>query len=510
MDKKVLRWNYVFQYGWVLTNVFNSILLLPLYVKNIDASTLGIWLATNSVLAWMTLVDPGVGEVLQQKIAALRGSKQINEIGNLIGSGFVASAIILLISIIVGLICYFSIGAIINKDISQYPHVSMALLLSIIATGMLLVSFTMSGINQGMHNSSHVAISSLSANFLFLGVNLTFLYMGMGVISIAFANLCRALFINVYNIIAMKKAMKKENIEMIFDKQYFKKFIKIFSFTSASKIITGVASGMDMIVLARFIAPSMITIYEINKRPINFASTFIGRHSVALMPSISHAKGSGEDASIKNLIKKQFKFYCYASIYASFVFILSYKNLITIWVGKDKYAGNTIMYLLVINSFLTLVAYFMSNVQYALGDIKKNSSFNIVRNLIYAVMIFFAARYYGIIGTLAVSVSMMFIADFFYFTYKVFKLGYVEINFLKGTLFKWLVIIPLSLLFGYGFNSLLSNMLSPDMIFAQIIITTVAFSIFFILMLLMMDADLRSNIKLFRNKILFNPIFKKL
>ena len=123
MDKKVLRWNFVFQYGWVLTNVFNSILLLPLYVKNIDSSTLGIWLATNSVLSWMTLVDPGVGEVLQQRIAELRGSKAFTEIGNMIGSGFIASAIILLISVIVGLICYFSIGAIINKNIALYPNV---------------------------------------------------------------------------------------------------------------------------------------------------------------------------------------------------------------------------------------------------------------------------------------------------------------------------------------------------------------------------------------------------
>ena len=111
-----------------------------------------------------------------------------------------------------------------------------------------------------------------------------------------------------------------------------------------------------MIVLARFIPPSMITVYEINKRPINFANTLIGRHSVALMPSISHAKGSGEHHAIIQVIKKQFKFYCYASLYASFIFCLTYKNLITLWTGRDKYAGNTITYLLVAYGFVGLVA----------------------------------------------------------------------------------------------------------------------------------------------------------
>src|SRR5829696_8458689 len=168
MDKKLLKWNFVFQYGWVLTNVFNSIVLLPLYLKNIDANTLGIWLATGAILGWITLVDPGVGEVLQQRIAELRGRNEKGEIGKLIGSGYSASAIVLLISVLLGLGCYFFIGRIIDKDVSAYPHLSTALVISVFATGLSLVSFTLIGINQGLHNSQQVAIFSLAANFLFL------------------------------------------------------------------------------------------------------------------------------------------------------------------------------------------------------------------------------------------------------------------------------------------------------------------------------------------------------
>src|SRR4051812_5504087 len=168
MDKKVLKWNFIFQYGWVLTNIFNSILLLPLYLKNIDKDTLGIWLATGNILTWMTLVDPGVGEVLQQKIAELRGRQQHNEIEKVIGSGMISSAMILLVSLIIGFVFYFLIGMIINKNVSQYPHLTLALVISIVATGLSLVSFGLSGINQGLHNSAPVAISSVSANFLFL------------------------------------------------------------------------------------------------------------------------------------------------------------------------------------------------------------------------------------------------------------------------------------------------------------------------------------------------------
>jgi O-antigen/teichoic acid export membrane protein len=194
MDKKVLRWNFVFQYGYVITNIINSLILLPFYLKKIDAATLGVWLATGNILAWMTLIDPGVGEVLQQKIAELKGKNLRDEIEKTIGSGLIASGIILLLAVVAGFVFYSLIGIIINKDVTIYHNLQIALLISIISTGMSLTSFSMSGINQGLHNASQVAISSIISNVLFLIVNVVLLILGFGIISIAFANLCRALF----------------------------------------------------------------------------------------------------------------------------------------------------------------------------------------------------------------------------------------------------------------------------------------------------------------------------
>ena len=489
--------------------MFNSILLLPLYVKNIDSTTLGVWLATSSVLNWMTLADPGVGEVLQQNIAEYLGRKEYGEIGRSIGSGFVASGFIVIFAILFGFGCFYSIGYIINKDVTQYPHLAAALTISIIATGMSLVSFTLSGINQGLHNSAHVAISSLSANFLFLFVNLAFLYLGFGVMSIAIANFSRAIFINGFNIISMLRLLKRENIPVVWDRTHFKRFIKIFSFTSASKIISGLSYSVDTLVLARFIPPSMITLYEINKRPVNLAGTLVGRHSVALMPLISHAVGAGDKDFIKKFIYKQFKFYSYAALFLALVFVLDYKNLIDLWAGPGKYIGNTILYLLIIYNFLTLIVYFMSNVGYALGDIKKNSQFNIVRNLIYGVLLYFAARYYGIMGTLIISLTLMLVADFFYFPYKVYRMGYFSGSMVRRSLTLWAIIVAVSLPVIWGCRELLERILSANMYFSKLLVGSTIFTIFFFGFLLLIDKEVRQMVKEIKNKISDRLAFKK-
>ena len=501
MDSKVLRWNFVFQYGWVITNVINSILLLPLYVKNIDSSTLGVWLATSGVLYWMTIIDPGVGEVLQQKIAELRGKKEFNEIGHYIGSGLISSMFILLMAVLVGFICYYSLGFIINKDVSKYPGLSVALLLTIIATGMSLVSFTLTGINQGLHNSAHVAISSLTANFLFLIVNLVFLYWGYGVMSIAIANLVRAVYINIFNYASLLGLLNKNGIKIMFIKSHFKSFIKIFSFTSASRIITGLSNSIDMVALARFISPDMITVYEINKRPLNLTNTLIGRHSVALMPLISHSKGSGEHKSIVTLLSKQFKLYIYAAIFAAFMFAINYDNLIRLWVGTGKFIGNNLLYLLIILNFVALVSYFMSNVGYALGDIKKNSQYLIIRNIIYGVLVFFAAKYFGIPGTIVVALVMSFVCDFFFFSYRVFKLGYLEMSLVKSLNIVWFACIPLCALMTWFINSVLQKLLPENLYLAKMMFSSGVFALFFITLVLLIDSNLRNALKSFKNKI---------
>lgn len=508
MNKKILKWNLIFQYGYVITNIINSIILLPLYLSHIDSSTLGIWLATGNILAWMTLADPGVGDVLQQKIAELRGKKMFHEIGQTIGSGFIASAFILIISVIVGFIFFFLIGSIINKDVSQYPNLQMALALSIIATGMSLVSFSMSGINQGMHNSAHVAIASLVANGVFLLVNVLLLYLKFGVISIAFANLCRSLFINIYNYAAMRNLLLKEKLKIIYSITHFKSFIRIFSFTSISRIIGGFSSSMDMIILARFIPPGMITIYEINKRPINLTQSMIGRHSVALMPLISHAKGTGDMAGINNLITKQFKFYSYAAIFISFMFCLVYHDLITVWTGSGKYAGDTIMYLLVAIFFFYLIGYFMSNMAYALGDIKRNSMVNITRGILLGVLLFFVARKYGIIGTLVATLSVVLITDFFYFTYRLYKLGYLQASLIKGTLHLWSIVVPIGIMLVWGCKMLVQHLFEETMYIPKLIVSAGIFTSFFILLLMAVDVEIRDTVKLLKEKFILIPYYK--
>ena len=495
-NKKVLRWNFVYQYGYVLTNIFNSIILLPFYVKHIDNTSLGLWFATGNILAWLTMADPGIGDIMQQRIAELLGKKELMEIRKTIGSGMFATVIIMALCVLVGVVFYVFLDDILGRDLSNYNSLRVAFVFSILATGLSLVSFGMSGINQGLHNSFHVAMSSILSNVLFLVVNVALLYWGYGVISIAIANLARAFFINLYNIVALMSYQKRNALTAIFEFKHFKGFIKLFSYTSISKIVIGLTNNIDLLILARYIPASLITNFEINRRPIKILQSLMGRHSVALMPLISYQKGQGEHAAIATLIIKQFKYFTLVLIFCSFQLLINYNNLINFWVGNGKYAGNTIIYLLVSSFFIATTGFFMSNIGYALGDIKVNSLLNTGRGIVVGIASVFVAKKYGIVGVLATVLAVEFTADFLFFTYRLIKLGFITLTNLRNVFVMWMLIIPLAFVVSLGINQV--NYMAWFQAMGglyQLIIRIALFTTVFAVVVLAVDSNLRFLLK---------------
>ncbi|RZK13447.1 MAG: MATE family efflux transporter [Flavobacterium sp.] len=436
-----------------------------------------------------------MGDVLQQKIAQLRGQNRSEEVCATIGSGLIMSAFILIVAIIAGFIFYFLIGKIINKDVSQYSGLQTALLVSIIATGMSLVSFTLSGTNLGLQNAAPVALSSITSNLVFLVTNVLLLYLGFGVMSIAYSNLTRALYINIFNYLALRNVLSRDNLSIEFSRSHLKGFIKIFSFTSVSRIIGGFSASMDMIFLARFVNPALITIFEVNKRPVAMAKDLIGRHSVALMPSISHANGRDDKPGVITIINTQFKYYYYIAIFTSLCFLFNFRDLVDAWTGKGNFAGNEVMYLLILNFFIGLIGYFMANMGYALGDIKMNSFISIFKGVLTGVFFYFFSKYYGVIGVLSVMVAASLFIDFVFFSYRLYQLGYLNGSFIKKVLTDWAIVIPIAAAGGWLLSYLFALVVPEQMVLIGIIINGLSFAVFFAGIVLTLDKEVRNQLR---------------
>jgi O-antigen/teichoic acid export membrane protein len=490
MIRKALRWNFIFQYGYVITNMINAFILLPFYLQYINQVDLGLWWATGNILAWLTLADPGIGDVLQQKIGVLFGKKEYQQISKTIGSGLISSIIIFIVAIIVGLIFYFMLEFLLDINLSRFEELNNAFLISVLSTGITLVTFALAGINQGLLKSKQVAISYITSNLIYFVINLVFLILGWGLMAIAIANVIRAFYLVAYNLIVIFYSKSELARIVILDLNHFKGFVRIFSFTALSRVVSAFSNNIDLIILPRFIAPQFITIFEVNRRPIKMLQGLVGRYSVALMPGISNSSGQDLNGT-KIYILNQLKFFLKITVAISCLSILCYEQLISLWIGGSQFAGLYTTVLLVLTFFFGLISYFISNVLYALGDIKYNSLINISKGIVLLTFIPLGAYLNGILGVLFTTLVTTVLIDFVFFLHRAHKLGIIELK--KNIIFSWLKVTLLGVLCMYLVYILVDGNFKENL-FYNLIINCILFSAFFLGGLLFIDRDFKKYI----------------
>lgn len=157
---------------------------------------------------------------------------------------------------------------------------------------------------------------------------------------------------------------------------------------------------------------------------------------------------------------------------------------------------------------MSLMAIFMGNVSYALGDIKKQSLYNIVRGVVFGASMYAAAKYAGIKGVVIASLLVSLLFDFSFFYYRVYKLGYLQRSLFTTLASTWVFILPLAYLSGWGLTTLVNNLLAPVQYFAKLLVNGGVFTLLFFVLLLAVDVPFRNRAKALSGKYVSLPFAK--
>ena len=102
--RKATVTNLIYQYSSLILGIVGSLILVPLYLRFIDIKLYGGWLASGNAIAWLALMDPGLNELLRQQVAKFYGKKDAEQLGKIIGTGWVVMTVLSIITIAIGLV----------------------------------------------------------------------------------------------------------------------------------------------------------------------------------------------------------------------------------------------------------------------------------------------------------------------------------------------------------------------------------------------------------------------
>lgn len=386
--KKTTLWNFLFlNIGFVIT-IFNGILIIPLYLHYIDSSLYGAWLATGNILNWISVVDPGVGDVLLQKVAFAIGKNDKKEIGVAITSGILISLGLFAVSVIIGYIFSYYVSDIANISPVYREDITHSFRIALWGTAFTLLSDTFRNIVLAYQKTKVNGFFLYSVFVLAIVLTITLLVLGFGVYALAYANFFRGIATCAYSLVLTIILIKKNKVHLTFQPSYFKSFSGIFAFTFSSRLFETIVNNIDLVLVSRYLGSSSVTVLDLCRRPLKLVSGLANNVTISMLPTLPHLFGSGQTEKIRTTVIRIWTVILWISGFLVGGFILFNFSLITNWVGSKFWIGNTNNIIMCVSFFLLSIGYNLSNITYSMGDIKNNSIITIIRGVVYLAFLF--------------------------------------------------------------------------------------------------------------------------
>lgn len=394
----------------------SGIALVPLYLKYIPFEVYGVWLATGNILMWLTAIDPGLSSILQQRISSAYSKGNKIDIHSYITSGIICYTVVFLLLIIIGAVVaqnmfiWFDVsGDLDTKTLEQ------AFMLAVVGSGLLLLSYAITSVNQGLQSSLGVGLIYVVVHVLDIVLILGLLFSGYGVLALGYSVLFRGSGMLIGNGVYLFWRMISEKLGFTFTLYAMKDLLGLVPFVFFSRASTIVSNNMDAVIVAKFLGVDMVPVLVLTRKVIDICKTLAERPAIAFMPAVSHLAGTGDEKRIRAVILRllRMKIWLLALIFGG---LLTLNNqFVGMWIGTEIFAGNDVNMLLCVGLLMSVITNSLSNLCLALGDIKGNSVANLLYSIVCMPLIVLGAKFFGLIGVVCAPIFAMLVSTIWYF-----------------------------------------------------------------------------------------------
>ena len=293
-------------HAWSIGMVFVSgVVLVPLYLRHIPIDLYGAWLASGNVLVWMTLADPGVSLVLQQRVASAYGAGDHSGLAGGIATGLWITVAISGVIILCGVVSsWFLPGWLGLPQMADQQELASAFRWSVVGSALMIVSFSVTSVNQGLQSSAGIGAIYVVASLFRLGAVIALLERGFGLLAIAMPTLGMGLLLLGGNVVYLRHRLQHERIPFGWAPIHFKELAGLLSWTSIGRMAGVTANHVDLFVVARVLGPESVGLLRFTRTAPDMGRLLVERPIAALQPSLAHLLGAAGPVSARLVVVK--------------------------------------------------------------------------------------------------------------------------------------------------------------------------------------------------------------
>ena len=411
--------------------IINGIVLVPLYLQFIDITLFGAWLATGNIITWLTLVDPGFGDVLRQRTAQTFGQGDYLRLGKVIGTGSSLVIALGLLPAVIGVSAAPFIPGIFSLSLDDNASLTLSFLVAGIASSVTMMSGAAGAIQQGLQRNVAFTAITVAASLVGLATTIIALYDNWGLVAIPLGWLTRSVVLLTFNWAdVVVNGILKYTITVRFCPQHFSEISRLTGWTALSRVGVRIFDQCDALAVSLLLGVESAAIVVFTKRTWDLLVLFLQRISVAFMPGMAHLHGEGKTTEFRAIATKMLGSVTGLIVIGVGCCLVLNRSFIDLWVGEAMYAG--IAYDICMAIAVTLVVYVLSikQILFAANIIKEPSIAALGIAILRAVVLIICVYLFGYLGvplSLIVSYGIGIVAYFAHAWLKLADLSQAEL-----------------------------------------------------------------------------------
>jgi len=391
--------------------IIRSILLIPFYLHFLGDRLYGFWLASGSILAWLSFLDMGIAGMLIQRISSAYGKKDYSLAGSYFLNGLYVFLVIGVIFMIIGVGISFFIPKVLRVPENNADLLRSCFQLVSVAAALNIVCNVLNGFSQALQRPFYPGLFRVVFNVSsFVGI-IVMLNAGFGLWAIAVGALLYSVPLTVMNLVNSLLLFRSLGSRFSIDTRILREFFALSPALFFGRLGNSVVERAEPTIITIMLCPELTTVFVITKRAGEMIRMMLQVVIASFAPSFSHLYAEGNDCKASDILSKIISFSFCAGLVGFSAYAAGNRSFVGLWVGADKFAGQGLTALIGVGLFIAFLQSFMSRTLINMGEIGRTSILIFAESIL---RIFLMITFLKIIGLKGLPVAMVISCGAFY------------------------------------------------------------------------------------------------
>lgn len=325
------------QFGLAL---ISGMILLPFILRRVGTQNYGLWLACGELLAYSAMVDFGVLGVLPWLVAEKDGSGDRQGLRDLICNGVAVALFISVLYLLVAILFWFFAKWLINLTEAQRLLLKGPLILIVIITAIAFPLRTFLTVLIGLQDAVFTGLLNVAQWALNIALIVTLLLKGYGLYSLAAAAAVPPLVLCTLSLIRIRLIAPD-----LLTQWHRPSFSQMFYLvTQGFGVWMGgfgwrMAAASNSIIIVSFGGSEMAVVYACTAKLGDILMQLSWQLSDSGLVGLAQLSGEGKKQRVREIVQAMVRILLIATGGVAVIVLALNANLVSLWVGADKFGG---------------------------------------------------------------------------------------------------------------------------------------------------------------------------